>query len=279
VAPDSPLLFSNSILDCALLYDVDSLKEVEAPNVKPLEWVCKPSANGTQAIVEFRVNVLTTQHQQNLFIIKIQLKNRNGQHLLVFSKPIKSVSKPEQVRRRISQHQDEDLPEDLQPVVGAASSKKRARSEELLTTLADIQLVQKQQSQMLTFLLSQQQCNPTPSMDFESLFNQMLLAYSVLPEPERPLKLRRLASTLSGQQKTSLTEICRGVSTDSLLTQPPAPIYTPKSCNGMQIDQLPSQICWDSLFPQISPSLVAEFDQLDQKGLDDFTQTYHQWLQ
>merc|ERR1711934_858565 len=212
VQPDSPLLFTNANLDCVLLYDVDSKKEVEAPNVKPLEWVCKPSNNGTQATVEFRVNVLTTQHQQNLFIIKIQL--RAGAHCLqVFTKPIKSVSKPEQVRRRIPMQPAEDLPVDLQPVVGASSSKKRARSEELLSTLADIKLKQQQQTQMLSMLLSQQ-TSPLPPKHLpvvdspptlDVAVTNLLLAYSAMTDTERPLKLRRVAPGLNPQQRQLLT--------------------------------------------------------------------------
>jgi len=265
LSPDTPLSFTKSPLDCVLFYDCAPLKEVEAPNTKPLEWVVRPSSCGRFASVEYRINVLTTQHQNNLFVIRIRLSNPHGPSLEVLSKPIKSVSKPEQVRRRVSQHQAEDPQIDVKASLASCSSKKRARSEELLEALATIQALQAHHSEMLQFLVSSSRPSasslPSPvPMDLENCLSNMVTSYSDLPLSERPQKLRKLVHKISPQQKSVLMEIC------SLITSEHSTEDT-------------TQPLWDSLLPFMNPPMVTEYPELDASKCDSLQNSFQQWLQ
>jgi len=279
LSSDSPLTFTNTPLECFLQYDSDSKKEVEAPNTKPLEWVVRPTSSGRAATVEFRINVLTTQHQNNLFVILIRLA-KSSHVLEVTTKPIKSVSKPEQVRRRVSLHQAEE-PTSVaaqSAVIGACSSKKRARSEELLESLAIIQHKQQQQTEMLALLLANQTkvqmqtpfvtsfvppCTPAPALpSFEVALQNLIDVYSQEAESTRPAKLRKVAQSLTPQKRTLLNDICQVMNEDTVMEDAPN-----------------LGLSWDSLLPHLGAESASCFEQIDAKKCEDMNNTFYQWLQ
>jgi len=199
--------FKTCRLECELLYDLPQHKEVEAIAGKPLEYVCHPSPDGMSCTVDFRVKVLTTQHQNNFFLIRATLVGTDSRDE-IYTHPIKSVSKPEQIRRRVSMQQTNE--EETKPVISAAqSSKKRARSEELLTTLEEMKEMQKHQSELLTLLLhrSVQTENRPATSTFEDALTGLLRAYESQAPCDRPAKLRKVLCSLPAQDLSVLSDI------------------------------------------------------------------------
>jgi len=135
--------FNKCKVDCTLLYDMNPPKDVDYISKKPMEYVIHPSKVGNDCSIEFRVKVLTTQLEGSLFLIKTKLIGYDGSVLELNSRPIKTVSKPEQIRRKMAQT---GVKETLK---STPSRKKRTRSDELLDILQNIQTDQKQQGEML----------------------------------------------------------------------------------------------------------------------------------
>jgi len=271
LSPGSTQTFTNTPLDCTLFYDSTPLKEVEAPNTKPLEWVVRPSSCGRFATVDYRINVLTTQHQNNLFVIRIRL-TKNGQSVEVLTKPIKSVSKPEQVRRRVSQQQVEDPQIDMKATLASCSSKKRARSEELLEALATIQAHQAHHSDMLHLLVTSQNIagpRPLPSvspqqstpMELDVCLDNLATSYSQEALQERPKKLRKMVHLMSTQQKSLIQEIAKLIADD-------APFSSQQDPDWFQ--------------PEMIPSIHHSSDHCADFATDETSQSlnnFQQWLQ
>jgi len=204
--------FKTCRLECELLYDLPQHKEVEAIAGKPLEYVCHPSPDGLSCTVDFRVKVLTTQHQNNFFLIRATLVGAD-QRDEIYTHPIKSVSKPEQIRRRVSLQQQTTEEDVKPPVVGVAqsSSKKRARSEELLTTLEEMKEMQKHQSELLALLLSRSVQepirNPFSAPTFEEALTGLVRVYESQAPCDRPAKLRKVLCSLPAQDISFLNDI------------------------------------------------------------------------
>jgi hypothetical protein len=218
----SSVNFKTCRLECELLYDLPTRKEVEAIAGKALEYVVHPSPDGMACTVDFRIKVLTTQHQNNFFLIRATLVG-DGERLEVATNPIKSVSKPEQIRRRQTLAQqskgcDEDnemivVPSVSQPAPPVSSSKKRARSEELLSTLEEMKEAQRQQTELLCMLLQKQfqqpvqQAEPEKVPTIDEALALLVRAYEAETCPERPMKLRKLASSFPSKDKSLLAEV------------------------------------------------------------------------
>jgi len=95
--------FSKCKVDCSLLYDMNPPKPVDFISKKPMEYVIHPSQNGSECSIEFRVKVLTTQLEGSLFLIKTRLTSPDGSVIENISRSVKTVSKPEQIRRKMAQ--------------------------------------------------------------------------------------------------------------------------------------------------------------------------------
>jgi len=97
--------FNRLALDVSLLYDCDSLKPVSYIKTKPVSYKPKFSENGDQVTFNCRLKVLTSQHEDMFFRVKIRALQPVTQQefnppLEVISLPIKVVSKPEQLKGR-----------------------------------------------------------------------------------------------------------------------------------------------------------------------------------
>jgi hypothetical protein len=90
--------------DCSLLYDTDGEKGVDFVKLKPIEYKCVPNEGGDQVSVELRIKVLTSQHEDMFFKVKIQgqdpVSKQDVPNLKVITAPIKVISKPEQLKKR-----------------------------------------------------------------------------------------------------------------------------------------------------------------------------------
>jgi len=109
--------------------------------VKPMDFKATPSENGQQLQVELRIKVLTSQHEDMLFRVKVQgfhpLSREELPGISVVTPPIKVISKPEQLKKK-------------QP------SKKRTVSDMLVETMIRIEKKQEEQQQLLDKMMKQQ---------------------------------------------------------------------------------------------------------------------------
>jgi hypothetical protein len=90
--------------EASLLYDTDGEKGVDFVKLKPIEYKCIPNEAGDQVSVELRIKVLTSQHEDMFFKVKIQgqdpVSKQEIPNLKVITSPIKVISKPEQLKKR-----------------------------------------------------------------------------------------------------------------------------------------------------------------------------------
>jgi len=111
-------------------------------------------------------------------------------------------------------------------------------------------------------------CSPPETLlpSFDVALTNLLNAYQHIGESERPTKLRRTAESLSSQNRQLLSEMCYVLLEDSA-THSPKPFFVePK---------VEPQLSWDSLLPL----MVVDIESMDQKSLEDLSNTFHQWLQ
>jgi hypothetical protein len=186
-------------LDCSLLYHQTN-KSVDSNNGPALEYACNRTNTPGACSVSFRINVLSTQHSNSLFVIRMALGND-----VVFSEPIRSVSKPEQIRKKIAQNCGEvDEDEDVKP------TKKRARSEELVAVLSDFKQVLEDHSGMLHHLL-QRSPDATnynrPRTSLEDSMKSLIANFEEEEVEERPTKIGRFISSLDDDQKKVLANL------------------------------------------------------------------------
>jgi len=104
------LMLDNRVLDfnqltvaATLLYDCDTLKEVDYIKVKPLEYTT--TINGPLSLtVEGKIKVLTSQHEDMFFRVQLrvvdQLTKEEFPSLVALSAPIKVISKPDQIQKK-----------------------------------------------------------------------------------------------------------------------------------------------------------------------------------
>jgi len=121
--------------DCALIYDLESEKEVDYVQNKPFQFKVQAAAGGESANLEIRLKVLSSQHEDTFFRVKIVAldpvtKQPVVDSLKVVSAPIKVISKPEQLKKR-------------------RPTKKRTLNDLLVETLTRIEQGQQKQQKLL----------------------------------------------------------------------------------------------------------------------------------
>lgn len=139
---DKQLNFNEMSADIQLVYDCASLKEVDFVKLKPMDFKAKANEEGDQLGIEIRIKVLTSQLEDMFFRVKVTLvdsrTHKEISHLMVLSHPIRVVSKPDQVKKKIKK-------------------RKRAPTDNLMDTLHRIEVQQKEQQRLLKRLC----VNPT----------------------------------------------------------------------------------------------------------------------
>lgn len=138
-------------LRAELVYDAPGQKLVDFVKMKPLETKFHVNESGSQASVECRVKVLTSQLEDMLFYIRFfavdPLSDKElSQRYSVFSGRIKVISKPEQQRKR-----------------KAGGNKKRTVHDLLLESLSRVEKSQQQHRQMLQRMSECVQADNLPS--------------------------------------------------------------------------------------------------------------------
>jgi len=140
------------LIDVSLLYDCDPCKPVSFIRSKPCEHKLCINDRGDQLSLNTRIKVLTSQHEDMLFRIKITLlepktKREFDPPLEAMSEPIKVISKPKQTRKR-----------------KRTPAQKRTLNDILVETVQRIEDQQKKQQTALERLVVNQKEYPAPTL-------------------------------------------------------------------------------------------------------------------
>jgi hypothetical protein len=198
----SPINLNSSPLSASLYYDfeddedpraVDTLKSV------PLESTSHVDSSGYRAVVELRVYVLSSQHENSFFRVRFSAVDpKTKKTLEVYSHPLKIISKRNQVRKMLARNEVMvENPSALPP--------KRTSSDQIAETLQRLEEQQQKQFKLLEALAHRALASPTsgfvyqpPSpipdpedMEFSSAFKKFLKAYKQIPASERASKVRK----------------------------------------------------------------------------------------
>jgi len=241
--------------EASLLYDTEGEKGVDFVKVKPIEFKCTPNETGDQVAVELRIKVLTSQHEDMFFKVRIQgqdpVTKQDVPHLKIITSPIKVISKPEQLKKRGSNAVANPAAASVAPVAAtgaaATNSKKRTVNDMVVEAVTRIEKHQDSQSSMLERILqcvttAQQHAPVVPKqepnvfpvgswdqvptmlklrkdsepVEFESCFVQLLKTFQSIDPMHRAEKVRRIARGLSVQENEGLSEFVDMLMTEGL---------------------------------------------------------------
>jgi len=202
--PMQDLDFRKMTIDAALLYDSEIEKMVDFVRIKPLDFKCRPSDNGSKCTVDLRIKVLTSQLEDMFFRIRFRaldlLTKSVYPHLVAYSGPIKVISKPDQITK-----------------AAPTKCKKRNLSEMVLDSLQRIEDQQVEQAHLLQRIQSQQllqeyrpqsqEQQHLKTEDFETAFSLFLTTFHSLPPEERPSKIRKLVRLIPEEELNQLNEL------------------------------------------------------------------------
>eukprot|EP01118_Nematostelium_gracile_P003078 TRINITY_DN13510_c0_g1_i1.p1 TRINITY_DN13510_c0_g1~~TRINITY_DN13510_c0_g1_i1.p1 ORF type:complete len:351 (+),score=87.95 TRINITY_DN13510_c0_g1_i1:99-1055(+) len=137
--------FTKIFFEAFLLYDCEGPeKEVDYVKVKPLEFKSNPIESGTFLDGEIRIKVLTSQHEDMLFKVKVQgfnpITKEEIPNMYVYTPSIRVISKPEQLKKK-----------------APATNKKRSLNDMLVETVLRIEKKQEEQQKLIEKMTLQQE--------------------------------------------------------------------------------------------------------------------------
>jgi len=169
----SSLDLSKCSLEARLLYDFDREEDAKAAlevsyvKNEPLEYKVSLTDGGYKASVELRIKVLTSQHEDMLFRVRLSAADPiSGTTFGVISQPIKVISKLTQLKGKSSN------PKEVSP-----SIKKRTTNDMIASTLTEIHRQLQEQNKYIHIIvhklfsdsMAQQQPPPRQERDNEPL--------------------------------------------------------------------------------------------------------------
>jgi len=88
-----------------LVYDSEGYKGVDFVKVRPVDFKYTVNEIGDQLSMELRIKVLTSQHENIPFRVKVVLLDPNSglpfqPDLSLLSEPVKVISKPEPLKKK-----------------------------------------------------------------------------------------------------------------------------------------------------------------------------------
>jgi len=223
-------------LDVRLIYETDTTneKEVDFVKAKPVEFKQTNNERADQTVLEARIKVLTSHHEDMFFRAKIvALDPKTGREfnpsVFCYSEPLKVISKPEQIKKK-------------------KPNKKRTLTDMLVETVTRIERQQTDQQKLIEKLLTHQQAAANASFqfqsqervkplssgneinftweavppqqplapkepstdtvnDFESAFATFISSYNSLSHEEKPEKIRKIIRTSSTRDTERLSEM------------------------------------------------------------------------
>jgi len=266
---------SRVAFECALVYDTDApdpqlstlpVKYVDFVRVKPMEFKAVPTERGDQVSVELRIKVLTSQHEDMFFRVLIQgldpISRQPITNLRVFTEPIKVISKPEQIKKRLAEDASVEPKRNTNianSVNGAATPsqlivRKRTTNDLLAESLGRIEQQQQHHGKILENLQQilelqtppKRRCtSPTLAKnaekeaenEFLSAFSSLLRAYNCLDPNQRPVAIRQLMRSVASCDLENFSEMIDMISAEGLKKElgheavpPPAPLIPPLNC-------------------------------------------------
>lgn len=256
VARNCEIDLNHIAFDCSLLYDTEGEKGVDFVKLKPIEYKCVPNEGGDQVSVELRIKVLTSQHEDMFFKVKIQgqdpVSKQDVPNLKVITAPIKVISKPEQLKKRQPAPLPLPIPtNNLPPPIASIPmnpnlpasgppSKKRTVNDLVVEAVTRIEKQQYEQSNMLDRIMQfiaipkqENSLNPNTSWEFlpplnklsssqrkdesfESCFAQLLKSFQSIDPNHRAEKVRRIGRGLSLVENEALAEFVDMLMTEGL---------------------------------------------------------------
>jgi len=233
---------------------------VDYVKVKPIEFKPTPSDNGHQLEVELRIKVLTSQHEDMLFKVKIQgfipITQEEVACLAIITPTIKVISKPEQLKKR-------------------TPTKKRTLTDMLVETISRIERKQDDQQKLIEKLIvnqNNQSINQTPApqpekryrteepldnlnfsweelqltnlseksekkgSEFDEVFANLLKVYNNMKPEDKAEGVRKLIRNSSTRDTERISELLDLMWTEGLQKEPPvssreSPTHTCSSGN------------------------------------------------
>lgn len=221
--------FSEAVIKCKLLYDFndnEQQKEVDYVKAEPLEYRTHIAEDGLEVTVECRAKVLTSQHEDSYFRVKIfvTFPNLNTETYTLISHPIKVISKPGQAFRKRKQKSavqgsDESSPPITPPTPIAIvtpstppmTGKKRASEDSIMDTLSRIEALTQEQQKLMKTLVSETRDATTDAAPakrmriqtqetVENNFKNFLSSFGQIEPSQRAHKLKEVISGLNIQE-------------------------------------------------------------------------------
>jgi len=263
VAKNCEIDLNHVAFDATLLYDTEGEKGVDFVKVKPIEYKCAPNETGDQVAMELRIKVLTSQHEDMFFKVRIQgldpVTKQEIPNLKVLTCPIKVISKPEQLKKR-------------QP---PPPSKKRTVNDMVVEAITRIEKQQMEQCVLLEKLMDVVATPPSPSphvvvplptkaevqippatsweflvplgrqrkelehSDFELSLGQVLKTFASTDPNHRAEKVRRIVRNFSIAENECLSELVdmlatEGLNQDGRESRPMGALVLDKHCTCTQ---------------------------------------------
>jgi len=196
--------------EAALLYDTDGEKGVDFVKVKPIEFKSLPNETGDQCSVELRIKVLTSQHEDMFFKVRIQgqdpITKADIPNLKAITGAIKVISKPEQLKKRQPPPKKRNV-NDM--VVEAVTRIEKQQSEQALLLKMFLEQSRFKQMDSRTSWLEPITSASTSSPkahDFESSFGNMMKCFEATDPNQRAEKIRRVVRSCSSSENETVSE-------------------------------------------------------------------------
>jgi flagellar hook-basal body complex protein FliE len=241
--------FNQIAFDSFLQYDCEGNKEVDYVKVKPIEFKPTPSENGLNLEVELRIKVLTSQHEDMLFKVRIQgyhpITREEIAGMCLLTAPIKVISKPEQLKKRqpskkrtltdllvdtvsrIEKKQEEQqrliermLTQQSQPVVAQLVDKRQKGDNSPAPTWEEYTPSQQPEQSTQQFSDKAEAAKENQLPEFEDAFGNLLKAYTSMKAEEKPETIRKLIRNSNGRDTERLSELLDLFWTEGLQKEP-----------------------------------------------------------
>lgn len=227
-------LYARLYYDNDYVLDFSELKPVDFVNQEPLKYRTFVSDQGDKATVELRIFVLSSQHEDSLFRVKIGMVDTSSNTTYeITSAPIKCLSKPSLVNKKPkiggrkstspskekSSAGDDSGSSDTSPIFPTMRSVASPSSNDpVLSALARLEQQQRDQQKLIEKLVADKQqpavwsspvAIPDPEgTDFEMQFHKLLALFNKIPAESRAAKMRRVicAGTNASEFVTCLSE-------------------------------------------------------------------------
>lgn len=227
--------FAEAVIKCKLFYDWNDnepQKEVDYVKHEPLEYRVHISDDGLEVTVECRAKVLTSQHEDSYFRVKVLVTfpNLNTDTYTLISHPIKVISKPGQAFRKRKQKpahvgSEEGSPPitpptpntSIAPSTPPMTGKKRASEDSILETLSRIEALTQEQQKLMQSLVTETRETTTeapakrmriqPSLEsVEGSFKSFLNSFGKIEPSQRVDTIKELVSGLNPQESSLFVE-------------------------------------------------------------------------